>query len=282
MSAPSSKYYRPTSFYWQEFICGWGAAFINVTVTYPINKIIFRQMLYGIKTRSAFQQLKTEGINFLYRGILPPLCQKTLSVSIMFGIFEEVRRPLVEMNVNPHMAKVAGALISGTTEAILMPFERIQTLLSNAQYHTDFKNTAHAFKALWPYGIREYYRGLVPILCRNGPSNVFFFVIREEVQTVIPKYENEFVRTSGEFFCGALIGVFLSTMFYPFNVLKIAMQNKIGGEFDNPWKVLLKVYRERGGKIRYLYHGAQMNCTRAFISWGVINTAYEHIKAFVL
>lgn len=29
----------------REFICGWGAAVINVTVTYPINKIIFRQVI---------------------------------------------------------------------------------------------------------------------------------------------------------------------------------------------------------------------------------------------
>lgn len=30
--------------HWKEFACGWGAAFINVTVTYPINKLIFRQV----------------------------------------------------------------------------------------------------------------------------------------------------------------------------------------------------------------------------------------------
>lgn len=29
-----------------EFVCGWGAAFINITVTYPIYKIIFRQVSY--------------------------------------------------------------------------------------------------------------------------------------------------------------------------------------------------------------------------------------------
>lgn len=28
----------------REFLCGWGAAVINVTVTYPVNKIIFRQV----------------------------------------------------------------------------------------------------------------------------------------------------------------------------------------------------------------------------------------------
>lgn len=29
---------------WKEFACGWGAAFINITVTYPVNKLIFRQV----------------------------------------------------------------------------------------------------------------------------------------------------------------------------------------------------------------------------------------------
>jgi len=30
---------------WEEFFCGWGAAFINITVTFPINKVMFRQVL---------------------------------------------------------------------------------------------------------------------------------------------------------------------------------------------------------------------------------------------
>lgn len=29
----------------KEFFCGWGAAVINVTFTYPVNKIIFRQVI---------------------------------------------------------------------------------------------------------------------------------------------------------------------------------------------------------------------------------------------
>ena len=29
----------------KEFFCGWGAAMINVTVTYPVNKVIFRQVM---------------------------------------------------------------------------------------------------------------------------------------------------------------------------------------------------------------------------------------------
>lgn len=35
---------RLSEIQWREFVCGWGAACINITVTYPVNKIIFRQV----------------------------------------------------------------------------------------------------------------------------------------------------------------------------------------------------------------------------------------------
>ncbi|CAH0557738.1 unnamed protein product [Brassicogethes aeneus] len=263
---------------WREFACGWGAAFINVTITYPVNKIIFRQMLHGVRTTDAFFQLKNEGISYLYRGMLPPLCQKTLSLSLMFGVYEEVRKPLCENGVNPYIAKALGALLSGTTEAILMPFERIQTLMADSTYHKKFRNTFHAFRFVKGYGVGEYYRGLVPILFRNGPSNVGFFIIREEMQEKLPKYETELLRTTTEFLCGALIGVFLSSLFYPLNVLKVQMQSKIGGPYENPLQVLGNIYRERGCRISKMYYGVGTNCFRAMLSWGVMNTAYEHIK----
>lgn len=28
----------------QEFVCGWGASFINIGITYPVHKIMFRQV----------------------------------------------------------------------------------------------------------------------------------------------------------------------------------------------------------------------------------------------
>lgn len=37
------------------------------------------------------------------------------------------------------------------------------------------------------HGFRELYRGLVPILWRNGPSNAMFFVMREEADRRLPK-----------------------------------------------------------------------------------------------
>lgn len=239
-------------------------------------------MLHGVQVHSAFEQLRSEGVRFLYRGILPPLCQKTFSLAIMFGVYDEVRRPLVNNGVNIYLAKVIAGMASGTTEAILVPFERIQTLLQDSSYHTKFRNTFHAFKTIGiTYGFREYYRGLVPILLRNGPSNVCFFIIREEAQKRLPQTNDVIKRTLYEFACGALIGVLLSTLFFPINVAKVSIQSRLGDEFQSCFKVLATIYKERGCKVRYMYHGVQTNAARAFISWGVMNAAYEHIKKII-
>lgn len=64
-----------------EFICGWSAAFVNILITFPINKIMFRQMAYGVKAKSAVSQFKGENLqlSYIYRGLLPPLLSKTIS-----------------------------------------------------------------------------------------------------------------------------------------------------------------------------------------------------------
>lgn len=146
-------------------------------------------MLHGVKTSSAVQQLRSEGIFFLYRGIGPPLAQKTVSLSLMFGVYDGTRRPLVDMGMNSYMAKTIAGLTAGTVEAALMPFERVQTLLADSTYHSLFRNTVQAFSYVWTnYGIRELYRGMTPILIRNGPSNSMFFVMREDMAERLPHH----------------------------------------------------------------------------------------------
>lgn len=146
-------------------------------------------MLHGSTIRTAFHQIKGEGFFYLYRGMLPPLAQRTFSLSLMFGVYDGVKTPMInELNWNPYFAKTVAGLFAGTVEAVLMPFERIQTVLADATYHEHYKNTHHALRLLVAeHGFRELYRGIIPILWRNGPSNSLFFVMREEANNRLPK-----------------------------------------------------------------------------------------------
>ena len=289
----------PPKLEWTEFLCGWGAAFINVSVTFPINKIMFRQvlfyvsfifrifilfyfsqMLHGLHTQAALKQLKAEGFYYLYRGILPPLCQKTISVSLMFGMYDHYhqRIEIYFPNWNRRMKQSGAAAFSGLTEAVLTPFERIQMLLQDQHFHKRFRNTYHAFRELQIFGFREYYRGLTPILLRNSVSNVLFFTLREEISHRMPKSDHWSSKLLYDFCCGAIVGAFISTVFYPVNIVKTHMQCTLGGPFNSFWRTCRLVYEERDRSIRKMFYGVHVNYSRALISWGIINASYELLK----
>lgn len=238
-------------------------------------------MLHGISVRSAFFQIVDEGISTLYRGMLPPLLQKSVSSSLMFGTYDIFRKPLLETDMHPKLANSIAAILAGSVEAVLTPFERIQTLLQDNAYQKQFVNMKDAVKIVGKqYGFKEYYRGLTPVLLRNGPSNVVFFILREEFNERIPQTPSSLWGFSifKQFLIGACIGALNSTIFYPFNVVKVHMQSRLGGSYISIWRAFREIYVERGRKLGNFYKGVHMNYTRSFVSWGVINLAYERLK----
>ncbi|KAK4304740.1 hypothetical protein Pmani_023338 [Petrolisthes manimaculis] len=233
----------------REFICGWGAAFINITVTFPINKVMFRQMLHGISTTKAMGQLRREGLKNLYRGILPPLCQKTISTSIMFGMFDQYKRMLRRLHpsLSDRTTMAVAATLAGCTEALLCPFERIQTVLQDKKFHGKYKNSLHISRELWHYGVREYYRGMVAILIRNGPSNILFFGLRTPLKNALPDPQHLWWgHILTDFVSGAFLGAFISTLMYPINVIKTHQQCQVGGRFQSMHQTFWYLYRSRG------------------------------------
>lgn len=265
----------------REFVCGWGAATLNIIATFPLNKLIFRQQLSGIRASTALEQLKTEGIGLLYRGILPPLLQKTTSLSIMFGMYDQFNRLLIRNHPSlpSKIRRTTSAVLAGSLEATLTPFERIQTLLQHGGYNKQYRNMLHAMKTLGlQYGIREYYRGFTAILIRNGPSNAIFFLLRGEVKQRLPVLHVRGADFACNFISGGILGAMISTIFFPVNVAKTQMQRRVGGNFESFSSALVGVYRERNRSMAAMFRGMQFNCIRSLISWGIINASYEVLK----
>ncbi|KPI93512.1 Mitochondrial carrier triple repeat protein 1 [Papilio xuthus] len=150
---PASE--KKASTHWKEFACGGGSAFCNILISYPLNKLIFRQMMHGVEATLALNQLQKEGLTYLYRGMLPPLLQRSFSMSLMFGVYDECLQPLLHHKVNPYVAKSIAGMVAGCFEATLMPFERLQTLLIHPKFHKEFKNTAHAGRHIAKYYVSQ-------------------------------------------------------------------------------------------------------------------------------
>ena len=253
---------------------------VNILVTFPINKIMFRQQVHGIRFFRALNQIHKEGISNLYRGLLPPLLQRTATVSLMFGTYHSYKDYLTHRwPVAPFaVVHTTAAIGAGTTEAILAPFERVQVVLQVKDFHERFQNTFHAFREIAPYGLRELYRGLSAIVLRNGPSNVLFFSLRQPLMDLFPPPRSEFVKAVYAFISGAGLGVCLGTLFFPLNVVKNRMQTSVGGPFLGIRTTFRMIWEERGRRVRKLYRGVHINYMRAFLSWGIINATYEFLK----
>ena len=244
---------------------------------------MFRQQLEGISIRRAMKQLKREGLITLYRGMGPPLIQRTLSVSIMFGTFANYRKFL--NNNFPSLpypvASLCAAFAAGTTELVLIPFERVQVLLQAKQFNRTFSNTFHTFKSLYgAHGILEFYRGVTACWIRNGLSNILFFGLREPLRNRILNNSN-IQPYFCDFISGALLGAFLSTVFFPLNVVKTRMQARVGGRHVGIYETFLVIYEERGYSWRQMFRGVHINFTRSLLSWGIINATYEALMKWI-
>uniref|UniRef100_A0A2K6K8W2 Solute carrier family 25 member 51 n=1 Tax=Rhinopithecus bieti TaxID=61621 RepID=A0A2K6K8W2_RHIBE len=187
----------------KHYLCGCCAAFNNFTITFPIQNVLFRQQLYSIKTRDVKLHLRRDGFRNLYRGILPPLMQKTTILALMFGLYEDLSCLL-------HNFATCGvaAVLSGTTEATFTPLERVQTLNSSR---------LQAFKALKCHGIGD---------------NVLFFGLQGPIKEHLPTATTHTAHLVNDFICGGLLGAMLGFLFFPINVVKTCIQSQIGGEFQ--------------------------------------------------
>lgn len=265
---------------YKDFICGAGASLVNTTLTYPISKIIFRQQIHNVSTLFSLHQISKEGIRFLYRGLMFPIFQRSANMSVMFGTYHNLNRSFAAKwpNGNTFLILSTAAFISGGVEAILTPFERLQSLMQHSRFNNRVRNSFKGIKIISSYGLKEFYRGFTAILLRNGPSNILFFGLKNyfsdklDTRNAPPHIEVLF-----NFLIGACLGAVLSTMFYPLNVVKNRMQTRLGGKFVSPLHEFISTYRMRGNSVLAMYKGVHLNYTRAILSWGIINTVYEFL-----
>ena len=188
---------------------------------------------------------------------------------------------LIKREIPKGWATINAALTAGTVEAFLSPFERVQVLLQSRTFNPVFKSTREAIFMLPYFSLKEYYRGFSAVLLRNGPSNVCFFSLREILQSHESKIKvhNHSTDIAFNFINGALLGAFISTVFLPLNTVRVSMQDRLGGKFVSIPSATLDLINKRGWKS--LYRGVYINAFRSCISWGIINSCYEHVKKYI-
>lgn len=277
-----------------EYMCGMGAGVLSVLATFPINKLMFRQSLWGFDLSDAYRQLKLEGFGSLFRGCLPPVMIKSFTSSVMFGAYNQYHSMLVSnpisspsMKANPLSCVFLASMMGGCTEALLTPFERVQMMLQDGRFNYQYRNTVDAMLKLRPYGLTEYYRGMSAVLLRNGPSTFLYFGFKDKVKEWLMPDNGLWQLTrrkeaARNFVSGATLGAFISTVFYPINVLRIQMMTQeVGSEHHGVWRTARNFYHERNGQLRLLFSGVQINLVRSFLYWGCMTVFSELLRDYL-
>ena len=112
----------------------------SICILIYFNHFASHSQVYGISAPKAASQLYHEyaagGVLNLYRGLLSPLCMRFASSSVMFGSYSQYRRAFRNrLGLRESTSKLCGAVMAGASEAVLMPFERVQVLMQERKYH---------------------------------------------------------------------------------------------------------------------------------------------------
>lgn len=267
----------------REYFNGAVAAAVDRIITFPANKLMFRQQLEGLSIRMAFRGMQAEGWTTLYRGLAPPLAHAVVTKGLMFGLYADYKHWLeTRTTLSPAVAGNIAAMMAGSTEAVLAPLERIQTLLQTPKYNKQYGHAIDVARSLRQYGFREYYRGIVPVVIRNGMSTMLYLSLKDPffdaMTSVLPQTDRRTVTGFLiSFVSGGLLGASLSTLFFPLNVAKSVMQRQVGGPHPALIPMMREIKAQRGG-LAGMYRGVSVNMSRSMVTWGIITSVHDVLR----
>ena len=256
--------------------CNFAASVSTQGMTYPLNKLVFRQKLSGQTAREAYQLLVKEGTKNLYRGFTAPIMQRSASMSLSFGSYLDIEDVVRMQTGLSHVSSaVAASIIAGTFEASFTPFTRVQNAMMDPKFNTKFSSPSHFCNhVIKNHSLAEFYRGLSVTMYRNSLRVGLFYNFREPIKKKIQISKGECSGVSNmiyNFLTGSVIGAFSSTLIYPLNVAKVRMQSNLGTEFYSFTSTMKLICRERNYSITKIYRGVQMNVLRSMLGWGIFN-----------
>lgn len=229
----------------------------------------------------AFRKIiKQEGFSKLYRGIASPIVAEAPKRAVKFATNEEYKKLFTmlsggQLQTYHHM--LSGAL-AGMTEAFVnCPFEVIKVRMQAKENLGMYKSTLDAAQAtIKNEGLLCLYRGLEPLLWRNGIWNGAYFGSIGYIKSQIPKPDTQSGETLRNFFAGIIGGTFATTLNTPFDVVKSRMQNTQARGVAN-WTLpsLALMYREEG--FRALYRGYVPRILRLGPGGGIMLVAFEYV-----
>ncbi|KAJ7608130.1 mitochondrial tricarboxylate transporter [Mycena polygramma] len=270
-----------------SIIAGTTAGAIEAFATYPTEFVKTRSQFSGKREGPIAiikDTLKTKGVLGLYSGCTALVVGNAVKAGVRFVSYDHFKHLLANSDgkVSAPRSLLAG-LGAGMMEAIfaVTPSETIKTKLiddakrPNPQYRGLIHGTASIVRQ---EGIRGIYRGLFPVMMRQGANSAVRFTTYSTLKQFVQgaARPGQTLPSTITFGIRAIAGLVTVYTTMPLDVVKTRMQSlEARAQYRNSFHCAYRIFTEEG--ILRFWTGTTPRLTRLVLSGGIVFTVYENL-----
>ncbi|KAI0270558.1 mitochondrial tricarboxylate transporter [Gloeopeniophorella convolvens] len=274
-----------------SLFAGATAGAVEAFVTYPTEFVKTRSQFGGKREPPLTiirETLRNQGVRGLYAGCTALVIGNSAKAGVRFVSYDKFKQALADKDgkVSAPRSLVAG-LGAGVMEAIfaVTPSETIKTKLiddakrAQPQYRGLMHGTASIVRQ---EGLRGVYRGLVPVMMRQGANSAVRFTTYTTLKQFVQSRTRvgQTLPTSVTFGIGAVAGLVTVYTTMPLDVIKTRMQSlEARAQYRNSLHCAYRIFTEEG--LLRFWTGTTPRLARLVMSGGIVFTIYEKVIAFV-
>lgn len=237
-------------------------------------------------TVDAFVKLaRNEGIQSWWKGLSPTLLMAVPATVIYYTTYDQLKIRLgFQSGERNYMAPLLAGSI-GRTIAVtaICPIELIRTKLQSRTGYTYSELKSVVRNAIAQNGVLSLWRGLVPMLFRDVPFSILFWVSYENLKLNFTSSFSHSYSSLIPFVAGGIAGGMAATLTTPLDVVKTHMQVDIGEKVTglgagSPVNVMRTIVRQYG--IHGLFVGVIPRVAKIIPACAIMISTYEAGKSF--
>ena len=238
-------------------------------------------------TLDAFLKLaRHEGFQSWWKGLSPTLLMAVPATVIYYTTYDQLK---VRLGFRPGERNFKAPLLAGSigrTIAVIAicPIELIRTKLQSRTGYTYTELISVIRSAIAQNGVFSLWRGLIPMLFRDVPFSVLFWVGYENIKIQLNNIFNPSYENLIPFMSGSLAGGIAAAVTTPLDVVKTHMQvdigevKQVGLGAGSPINVMRNVMKIHG--LQGLMVGLVPRCAKIIPACAIMITSYEAGKSF--
>ncbi|XP_011189090.1 mitochondrial basic amino acids transporter isoform X2 [Zeugodacus cucurbitae] len=267
-----------------DFIAGCLGGCAGVLVGHPFDTVKVHLQMQDVKNpvyRGTFHCIsslvRTDGAKSLYRGMSSPLMGISVVNAIVFGVYGNVQRQMVDSH-SLYSHFIAGCVSGFAQSIVCSPMELAKTRMQ--LQHMDpkapqFKSPIQCIRhIIQTEGFKGGFRGLGMTALRDVPGFAAYFVSYEWFMSLKEKPSVPHALTAG-----GIAGIASWLVCYPTDVIKTLLQAdgmSSAPVYKGAWDCAVKNYNKDG--LHFFFRGLNSTIIRAFPS----NAACFYVVAWIL